>query len=298
MSSNSRVTHSKGPAEEVSLPPYTRTKKDVHAEVGVEKTASYDQAGGLESQQDTADNPSPFARPGSWAGTSSAPADAAGMLPASANPFAQPDSCTGSAQLDITPPKMVSPTARFQNVPGSPISSISGPLFQQDVNSSNSWDLIDPDTDTEVANITNELSQQQVGQLGTLYNQDFFVADTTGRRLSQVTDKTSYPYRLPNGNAALQLRLPDLLIYLKTDTYLLDANTGHHYAMYNNRIEKMSVLPKLYSAWPYKQLLQSIRDDAIRFGVNSPEPTTSEAPVPQQPAAVPDASLRLASQPP
>ena len=129
---------------------------------------------------------------------------------------------------------MVSPTARFQNVPGSPISSISRPLFQQDVNSSNSWDLIDPDTDTEVANITNELSQQQVGQVGTLYNQDFFVTDMTGRRLSQVTDKTSYPYRLPNGNAALQLRLPDLLIYLKTDTYLLDANTGHHYAMYNN----------------------------------------------------------------
>ena len=60
----------------------------------------------------------------------------------------------------------------------------------------------------------------------------------------------------------------------------------------------MSVLPKLYSGWPYKQLLQSIRNDAIRFGVNSPEPTTSEVPVPQQPAAVQDASPRLASQPP
>ena len=113
-----------------------------------------------------------------------------------------------------------------------------------------------------------------------MYNQDFFVADTTGRRLSQIPDKSSYPSLLPNGNAALQLRLPDLLIYLKTDTYLVDVKSGHHYAMYPNRIEKMSVLPKLYAAWPYRQLLQTIHDDAVRFGVNSPEPTTSKQSAP------------------
>ena len=47
----------------------------------------------------------------------------------------------------------------------------------------------------------------------------------------------------------------------------------------------MSVLPKLYSAWPYKQLLQAIHDDAVHFGVNSPEPTTSRAPA-SQPSTV------------
>ena len=76
------------------------------------------------------------------------------------------------------------------------------------------------------------------------------------------------------------MRLPDLLIYLKTDTYLVDVKTGHHYAVYHNRIEKMSVLPKLYSAWPYRQLLQAIHDDAVRFGVNSPEPATSKQSAP------------------
>ena len=74
----------------------------------------------------------------------------------------------------------------------------------------------------------------------------------------------------------MQLRLPDLLIYLKTDTYLIDVNTGHHYAVYNDRIEKMSILPKLYSAWGYSQLLQTIQNDATQFGVNSPQPSTSE----------------------
>ena len=59
------------------------------------------------------------------------------------------------------------------------------------------------------------------------------------------------------------------------DTYLIDVKSGHHYVMYHNRIEKMSVMPKLYAAWPYRQLLMTIHDDAVCFGVNSPEPTTS-----------------------
>ena len=42
----------------------------------------------------------------------------------------------------------------------------------------------------------------------------------------------------------------------------------------------MSVLPKLYAAWPYKQLLQAIHDDAVRFGVNLPEPDTSKQSAP------------------
>ena len=74
----------------------------------------------------------------------------------------------------------------------------------------------------------------------------------------------------------MQLRLPDLLMYLKTDTYLIDVNTGDHYAVYSDRIQKMSISPKLYSAWGYRQLLQTIQNDAIRFGVNSPQPSTSE----------------------
>ena len=176
-------------------------------------------------------------------------------------------------------------------------------MFPQDANTSTSWDMIDPDCDEEVAGITNGQSQHQVNRpanantdsdpsnrdpglkqvsdtnstnnLGTLYNQDFFVADTTNRRLSQILNKTNYPYPLPNGHAALQLRLPDLLIYLKTDTYLMDVNTGEHYAVYSDKIQKMSITPKLYSAWGYRQLLHTIQSDALRFGVNSPQPSTS-----------------------
>ena len=164
-------------------------------------------------------------------------------------------------------------------------------MFPEDVNTSTSWDLIDPDCDMEVAGITKGQTQPQGDQtvntntdstpakpdqglgevsdislnqnLGTLYNQNLFVVDTTGRRLSQMPHKSNYPYPLPNGHSALQLRLPDLLIYLKTDTYLMDVNTGEHYAIYSERIQKMSVSPKLYLAWGYRQLLQTIQNDAI-----------------------------------
>ena len=219
------MTHSKGPVEEVSLPP-TRMRKDVSTvNEGKDKAQGQVQAN-VQSQQRTTDTPSLFARPGSRAGTSTTPASEAGVQPVPSNPFARPDSHAGFA-----PPKPTSPHS-------SSLSSMSGHQFQEDINTSVSWDLVDTDTDTEVANIyspsthqtvtnkncadsSNESQNNTVGlnhQLNTLYNQDFFVADTMGRRLSQIADKSSYPSLLPNGNAALQLRLLDLLIYLKTDT--------------------------------------------------------------------------------
>ena len=289
MSSNSRMTRSKGPVEELSLPP-TRIRKDVStANEGEKENAQGQVQANERNQPTTADMPSPFARPGSRAGTCTTPASEGGMPPIASNPFARPDSRAGFA-----PPEPTSPQ--------SSVSSRSDNQLQEDVNTSVSWDLVDTDTDAEVADINSSLSHKTVtdqhftgstnatrnnavglsNEINTLYNQDFFVADTTGRRLSQVTDKSNYLSLLPNGNATLQLRLPDLLIYLKTDTYLIDVKTGHHYAVYHNRIEKMSVLPKLYSAWPYRQLLQAIHDDAVRFGVNSPEPATSKESAPVQ----------------
>ena len=272
------MTRSKGPAEEYSLPP-TRVRKDVATANEGEENAQGQVQANVPGQQRTADMPSPFARPGSRAGTCTTPASDGGMLPKASNPFTQPNSRAGFA-----PPEPTSPQ--------SSVSSMSDNQLQEDVNTSVSWDLVDTNTDAEVASINTRQNNavNPNDEINTLHNQDFFVADTTGRRLSQVADKSNYSSLLPNGNAALQLRLPDLLIYLKTDTYLVDVKTGHHYAVYHNRIEKMSVLPKLYSAWPYRQLLQAIHDDAVRFGVNSPEPPTSEqsAPVAQPSSSIDD----------
>ena len=299
MSSNSRITRSKGPSDGTSLPPYTRLRKDTSTKA--------DNAGSLQpsTQQQTACDQlnsmvshSLFARPGSRAGASTVPATPTGMPLASTSPFARPGSHTGSARSEVDFPSAAPQAARSSSC-NSTISSIDDPVFPREANTSTSWDMIDPDCDEEVAGITNGHSQGQVNRpananndsdpfnqdlgleqvsdtnstnnLGTLYNQDFFVADMMNRRLSQIPNKTNYPYPLPNGHAALQLRLSDLLIYLKTDTYLMDV----HYAMYSDKIQKMSVTPKLYSPWGYRQLLHTIQSDALRFGVNSPQTSTS-----------------------
>ena len=143
------MTHSKGPAEEVSLPP-TRMRKDVSTmNEGKDKAQGQVQAN-VQSQQRTADTPSPFARPGSWTGTSTMPTSKAGVQPAPSNPFARPDSRTGFVPLKPTSPH------------SSSSSPMSGHQFQEDVNTSVSWDLIDTDTDTEVTNIISPSTYQNV----------------------------------------------------------------------------------------------------------------------------------------
>ena len=291
ISSNSRITRSKGPSDGTSLPPYTRPRKDTSTKAdNVESLPSSTQQQRACDQLNSTVGHSPFARSGSRAGASTAPATPAGMPSVSASPFARPGSCAGSARSEVDFPSAAPQAARSSSC-NSTISSIDDPVFPREANTSTSWDVIDTDCDEEVAGITNGQSQHQVtrpananndsdplnrdlgleqvsdtnstNNLGTLYNQDFFVADTTNRRLSQVPNKTNYPYPLPNGHAALQLRLSDLLIYLKMDTYLMDVNTGEHYAVYSDKIQKMSVTPKLYSPWGYRQLLHTIQIDAL-----------------------------------
>ena len=132
------MTRSKGPAEELSLPP-TRMRKDVPTANEGKEDAPEVQAS-VQSQQRTADTPSPFARPGSRAGTSTTPASETGMLPAASTPFTWPDSCAG-----LVPQKPASPQSSS--------SSTSDQQMQEDENTSVSWDLVDTDTDAEVVNI-------------------------------------------------------------------------------------------------------------------------------------------------
>ena len=86
------MTRSKGPAEELSLPP-TRMRKDVStANEGEKENAQGQVQANERNQPTTADMPSLFAHPGSRAGTCTMPASEGGMPPIASNPFARPDS--------------------------------------------------------------------------------------------------------------------------------------------------------------------------------------------------------------
>ena len=129
MSSNSRVTHSKGPSDGTSLPLYTRWRKDMNTKA--------DNAESLPSstQQQTACDwlnstvsHSPFVRPGSRAGASMVLATLTRMPSTSASPFARPGSRMGSARSEVDFPSPAPQAARSSNC-DSPISSIGDPVF-------------------------------------------------------------------------------------------------------------------------------------------------------------------------
>ena len=164
MSSNGRITCSKGPADGVSLPPVTRPKKGTNTEAETEKSmATQHQADGQGDQLvNTVEQASPFARPGPRAGASTAPTNATEVPPPSSNPFAWPGSRAGSTQLHSASTRPEPQAVRFPNAPGSPISSISGSMFPEDINTSGSWALIDPRCDAEVADITGTKPTTQV----------------------------------------------------------------------------------------------------------------------------------------
>ena len=90
MSSNSRITCGEGPSDGASLPPYTRPRKD--ADTKAENTGSMSapaqqQAEGRVDQLNGTVGYSPFARPGSRAGVSTAPATPTEVPSASISPF-------------------------------------------------------------------------------------------------------------------------------------------------------------------------------------------------------------------
>ena len=156
MSSNSRITRSKGPSDGTSLPPYTRLRKDTSTKAdNAESLPSSTQQQTACDQLNSMVSHSPFARPGSRAGASTVPVTPTGMPSASASPFARPGSQAGSTRLEMDFPSTASQAARSLHC-DSPISSIDEPVFPRDANTSTSWDVMDPDCDEEVAGITKQ----------------------------------------------------------------------------------------------------------------------------------------------
>ena len=129
MSSNSRITHSKGPSDGTLLPPYTRLRKDTST-----KADNAESLPSLTQQQSTCDqlnstmSHSPFARLGSWAGASMVPATPTRMPSVSASPFAWPGSHVGSARSEVDFPSAAPQAARSLSC-NSPISSIDDLVF-------------------------------------------------------------------------------------------------------------------------------------------------------------------------
>ena len=115
MSSNSRIMCSKGLSDGTSLPPYTRLKKDTNAKADkAESMMTPTQQQTASDQLNNTVGHSPFARPSSWAGTSTPPAS---VTQPPHSPFVRPGSRAGLS------------TELTDNMQNSPTSSVNSDLF-------------------------------------------------------------------------------------------------------------------------------------------------------------------------
>ena len=124
MSSNSRITRSKGPSDGTSLPPYTRSRKNTNAKAdNTESMMTPTQQQTACDQLNNTVGHSPFARPSSQAGASTTPTN---MTQPPRSLFVRPGSRTGSN------------TGLTDNIQGSPLSSVNGEMFPRDNTSTSS----------------------------------------------------------------------------------------------------------------------------------------------------------------
>ena len=66
------------------------------------------------------------------------------------------------------------------------------------------------------------------------HTNNFFIPDSSNRRIHKIRDKVFYARYLENGNNAYLLELPGLKDMLHTSRFLMDEMSGQFYAVYGN----------------------------------------------------------------
>ena len=97
----------------------------------------------------------------------------------------------------------------------------------------------DPDASPSNLFRSNDISDESLG------TNNFFVPDSSNRRIHQIDNKVFHAGYLENGNNAYLLELPALENMLNTRKFLMDEMSGQFYAVYGNSYQRMSTKPML-----------------------------------------------------
>ena len=262
MSTNTRVTRSKGKSDRLSLPMTMRpTRRD--ATSGRNEGTALSTSGREHQQQMPTQTPhltqSPEVTPGER--TTTAP-----MLPPG-------------------PHRHLTPGMPLSASPASSLCS-SAPLFQEDGYSSISEEESEVtfthdrsngtflnqhterttstptpsdyttwgDSDASPSSLfkSNDINDEFLG------TNNFFVPDGSNRWIHQIHNKEFHAGYLENGNNAYLLELPALENMLNTRKFLMDEMSGQFYAVYGNSYQKMSAKPMLQQAWATGELIDEL----------------------------------------
>ena len=112
----------------------------------------------------------------------------------------------------------------------------------------------DPDASPSTSNLFRSTATDDKF-LGT---NNFFMPDSSNRRIHQINNKTFHAGYLENGNNAYLLELTAPEKMLNTQKFLMDEMLGQFYAVYGNSCQWMSMKPMLKQAWATGELIDQL----------------------------------------
>ena len=322
MSTNTRITRSKGESDGLSLPTRTRpTRKETISEKDGGTALNTKFNAGWDQQQQTLTQMPQL--------TTQSP---------QANPVRRTET-----PAPMLPPRPHRPLTPCMPLPASPTSSSQPsqsfvPLFKEDRYSSTSEEEKEADAEmtfingrnhpnrtfmhnstterptstptttdyttkgdpNQVSPSTPNLFMSTVTEIEFLGTNNFFVPDGSDRCIHQIDNKVFHAGYLENGNNAYLLELPALEKMLNTQKFLMDEMSGQFYTVYGNSYQRMSTKPMLKQTWATGELINQLAVMRQAFGhtglagstpplVTGTQPTTSTSGqpddlLPKQPA--------------
>ena len=290
MSTNTRITRSKGKSDRLSLPTRTsQTRKETISEKdgGTALNTTFNVGLDQHHQQKPAHTP---------------------QLPAQ-SPQANPVRMT-ETPVPMLPPAQHRPLTPRIPLPTSPtsgsqLSQLCAPLFKEDRCSSTLEEEVEVDAEVTRINGRNQpnrtfthnsttgrptstlttmdyITQGDPNQVSPstplnmfmstptknkfLGTNDFFIPDGSNRRIHDIRDKVFHAGYLENGNNAYLLELPRLEKMLHTWKFLMNDMSGQFYAVYGNGYQRMSMKPMLQQAWETGELIDQLAVMRQAFG--------------------------------
>ena len=112
------------------------------------------------------------------------------------------------------------------------------------------------------------------------HTNNFFVPDGSNRRIHEIRDKVFHAGYLENGNNAYLLELPGLKDMLHTSRFLMDETSGQFYAVYGNTYQRMSTKSMLEQTWGTGELIDqlAVMQQAFGYtGLSGPTPPLNQS---------------------
>ena len=118
----------------------------------------------------------------------------------------------------------------------------------------------------EVSPSTPNLFRSTATDIEFLGTNNFFIPDGSERCIHQIDNKVFHAGYLENGNKAYLLELPALEKMLSTQKFLMDEMSGQFYAVYGNSYQWMSTKLMLKQTWATGELIDQLAVMRQAFG--------------------------------